>query len=107
MSSPIQLYSQLFQLLSQYSVYKDLRHLKILAWMIQALLLSGKINLGEWEPYIQCRATQAQRQSRMAQSVARRDLAAYRSLREKMPEISKQLKNQGKKTISTINAGSH
>ena len=67
MSSPTQLYSQLFQLLSQYSFYKDLRHLKILAWMIQALLMSGKINLSEWEPYIQGCATQAQSTERRCQ----------------------------------------
>lgn len=67
MSSPTQLYSQLFKLLSQYSFYRDLRHLKILAWMIQALLLSGKINLSEWEPYIQCCATQAQSTERRCQ----------------------------------------
>ncbi len=67
MSSPTQLYSQLFKLLSQHSSYRDLRHLKILAWMIQALLLSGKINLSEWEPYIQCHATQAQSTERRCQ----------------------------------------
>ena len=67
MSSPTQLYNQLFKILSQYSFYKDLRHLKALAWMIQALLLSGKINLSEWEPYIQCRATQAQSVERRCQ----------------------------------------
>lgn len=67
MSSATQLYSQLFKLLSQYSPYRDLRHLKILAWMIQALLLSGKINLSEWEPYIQCHATQAQSTERRCQ----------------------------------------
>lgn len=67
MSSPTQLYNQLFKLLSQHSLYRDLRHLKILAWMIQALLLSGKINLSEWEPYIQCRATKAQSVERRCQ----------------------------------------
>ena len=80
MSSPTQIYSQLFELLSQQSLYKDLRHLKALAWMIQALILSGKINLSEWEPYIQCRATQAQSVERRCQRFLNNQKIKVRSL---------------------------
>ena len=40
---------QLLSLLSQHAKYKDFRHLKALAWMIDALICSSKINLSEWE----------------------------------------------------------
>ena len=60
MSTPTPLYHQLLSLLSQYSQYKDLRHLKALAWMINALICSSKINLSEWESYVVSRANQAQ-----------------------------------------------
>ena len=58
-STPV--YNQLLSLLRQYSQYKDLRHLKALAWMINALICSGTINLSEWESYVPSRAEQAQR----------------------------------------------
>ena len=54
------LYDQLLSLLSQHSQYRDLRHLKALSWMINALILSSKINLSEWESYVISRANQAQ-----------------------------------------------
>jgi hypothetical protein len=38
MSISTPLYDQLFSLLSQHSQYRDLRHLKALAWMINAWL---------------------------------------------------------------------
>ena len=60
MSISTPLYDQLFSLLSQYSRYRDLRHLKALAWMINALICSSKINLSEWESYVISRATKAQ-----------------------------------------------
>jgi hypothetical protein len=60
MFSSAPLYNQLFSFLSQYSKYRDLRHLKALAWMINALICSGKINLSEWESYVPSRATKAQ-----------------------------------------------
>lgn len=60
MSISTPLYNQLFSLLSQYSQYRDLRHLKALAWMINALICSSKINLSEWESYVTSRATKAQ-----------------------------------------------
>ena len=60
MSSSTPLYNQLFSLLSQYSKYRDLRHLKALVWMIIGLIQSGKISLSEWECYIPSRATKAQ-----------------------------------------------
>ena len=60
MSISTPLYNQLLGLLSQHSKYRDLRHLKALAWMINGLICSSKINLSEWESYIISRATQAQ-----------------------------------------------
>lgn len=60
MSCSTPLYNQLFSLLSQYSKYRDLRHLKALVWMIIGLIHSGKISLSEWECYIPSRATKAQ-----------------------------------------------
>ena len=60
MSISTPLYNQLLSLLSQHTQYRDLRHLKALAWMINALICSSKINLSEWESYILSRATKAQ-----------------------------------------------
>ena len=60
MSISTPLYNQLLSLLSQHSKYQDLRHLKALAWMINGLICSSKINLSEWESYVVSRATQAQ-----------------------------------------------
>ena len=60
MSISTPLYNQLLSLLSQHSQYQDLRHLKALAWMINGLICSSKINLSEWESYVVSRATQAQ-----------------------------------------------
>ena len=101
MSRSTPVYHQLLSLLSQYSIYKDFRHLKALAWMVNALICSSKINLSEWESYVISRASQAQSIERRWQrfvhnsrikvkslyvpvvqpasqaSVARRDLGAY------------------------------
>ncbi|NEP20395.1 MAG: transposase [Leptolyngbya sp. SIO4C1] len=60
MSSSPQLYSQLLEYLRQYSRYQDLRHLKVLAWMVTALVCSGQLSLPAWEPYVSSRASQAQ-----------------------------------------------
>lgn len=60
MSISTPLYNQLLSLLSQHSQYRDLCHLKALSWMINALILSSKINLSEWESYVISRANQAQ-----------------------------------------------
>ena len=60
MSISTPLYHQLLGLLSQHAKYKDFRHLKALAWMINALVCSSKINLSEWESYVISRANQAQ-----------------------------------------------
>jgi hypothetical protein len=60
MSTSTPLYNQLLSLLSQHSQYRDLRHLKALSWMINALILSSQINLSEWESYVISRANQAQ-----------------------------------------------
>jgi hypothetical protein len=60
MSNSTQLYSQVLRYLRQYSTYRDLRHLKTLAWMINGLICSGQLSLSAWEPYINSNATQAQ-----------------------------------------------
>lgn len=60
MPTPTPLYHQLLSLLSQHSKYRDFRHLRALAWMINALICSSKINLSEWESYVISRANQAQ-----------------------------------------------
>lgn len=60
MSTSPPLYHQLLSLLSQHAKYQDLRHLKALAWMINALICSSEINLSEWESYVISRANQAQ-----------------------------------------------
>ena len=60
MSTSTPLYNQLLSLLSQHSHYRDLRHLKALGWMVNALICSGTINLSAWESYVPSRATQAQ-----------------------------------------------
>ena len=51
MSIATPVYNQLLSLLNEHSQYRDLRHLKALAWMINALICSGTINLSEWEAY--------------------------------------------------------
>ena len=65
MSNSAQLYPQLLSFFRQCSQHRDLRHLKALAWMVIALLCSGKLSLSAWEPYVPCRA-------QIAQSVERR-----------------------------------
>lgn len=73
MSDSTLLYGQLLSFLRQHSIYCDLRHLKTLAWMVTALIFSGTLSLPEWEPFVPCRATQAQsierRWSRFLQNV--------------------------------------
>lgn len=54
------LYHQLRQYLSQYSHYRDQRHLSTLSWMSVGVLLSHSLSLNEWEPYVISRAQQAQ-----------------------------------------------
>lgn len=80
MSVSTPLYNQLLSLLSQHTRYKDLRHLKALAWMINALICSGKVNLSEWESYVPTRATQAQSTERRWQRFLRNDRIRVRSL---------------------------
>lgn len=60
MSNSTQLHNQLLEYLRQYSNYKDLRHLKALAWMVNGLICSGQLSLSAWEPYVHSDATQAQ-----------------------------------------------
>jgi hypothetical protein len=54
------LYRQIFSLLSQHTQYRDLRHLKTLAWMVSALVGSQKLSLPAWESYVQSTAQKAQ-----------------------------------------------
>ncbi len=70
----------MFSLLSQYSRYRDLRHLKALAWMINALICSSKINLSEWESYVIGRATKAQSVERRWQRFIRNRKIKVKSL---------------------------
>jgi len=60
MSNSTHLYNQLLEFFRQYSKFKDLRHLKALAWMVSALICSGQLSLPAWEPYVPCRAEKAQ-----------------------------------------------
>ena len=80
MSISTPLYNRLLSLLSQHSQYRDIRHLKALAWMINALICSSKINLSEWESYVLSRATQAQSTERRWQRFIRNRRIQVRSL---------------------------
>ena len=60
MNTPTLLYRQLFGLLRQHSKYRDLRHLKALAWMVSALIGSQKLSLPAWEAYVVSKAQKAQ-----------------------------------------------
>jgi len=60
MAVSTQLYNQLLTHLRQYAHYCDLRHLKALAWMVNATIQSGTLSLPEWEPYVNARAQVAQ-----------------------------------------------
>ena len=59
MSNSTQIHHQLLNFLRQYSNYRDLRHLKTLAWMVSALISSGQLSLSAWEPYVSSRAQRA------------------------------------------------
>ncbi len=80
MSTSTLLYNQLLSLLRQHSQYRDLRHLKALAWMINALICSGTINLSEWESYVPSRAEQAQSTERRWQRFLKNHRIRVRSL---------------------------
>jgi hypothetical protein len=56
MENTLRLYHTLVRVLCQHRNWLDIRHLKTLAWMMVGLILSGKINLTEWTPYVHCRA---------------------------------------------------
>jgi hypothetical protein len=60
MANSTHFYGQLFDFLRQYSRHQDLRHLKALAWMTSALIVSGSLSLSAWEPFVPSRATKAQ-----------------------------------------------
>jgi len=54
------LYNTLFQILSQHSHWRDIRHLYTLIWMITGLIESKTINLPEWATFTDSRAKFAQ-----------------------------------------------
>lgn len=60
MSNSTHFHRQLLGYLRQYSQYCDLRHLKALAWMVNALICSAQLSLPAWEPYVQSSAQKAQ-----------------------------------------------
>lgn len=60
MSTSTHLYRQVLDFLRQYSHASDLRHFKVLAWMVSALICSGQLSLPAWEPYVPSRAKKAQ-----------------------------------------------
>ena len=80
MSKSTPLYNRLLSLLSQYSNYQDFRHLKALAWMINALICSSKVNLSEWESYVISRATQAQSTERRWQRFVHNSRIKFKSI---------------------------
>ena len=53
------LYQTLFLVLGCHANWLDLRHRKTLAWMINGLILSGKISLNAWADYVNSRAQYA------------------------------------------------
>ena len=60
MENTHRLYHTLIQVLSQHRNWMDVRHLKTLSWMMVGLILTGKINLTEWAPYVHSRAQYAE-----------------------------------------------
>lgn len=60
MESSSLLYQTLIQVLGCHHNWLDVRHLKTLAWMINGLILSGKISLEAWAIYVQSRAQYVQ-----------------------------------------------
>jgi hypothetical protein len=60
MSTPTLLYRQLFGFLSQYSEYRDLRHIKSLGWMVTALIGTQQLSPPAWESYVPSQAQKAQ-----------------------------------------------
>ena len=60
MESTLLLYQTLTQVLGCHQNWLDVRHLKTLAWMINGLILSGKISLQAWAIYVQSRAQYVQ-----------------------------------------------
>ena len=60
MESTSLLYQTLTQVLSSHQKWLDVRHLKTLSWMINGLILSGKISLSSWSVYVHSRAQYAQ-----------------------------------------------
>lgn len=53
------IFSQIYRYLEQGSQFVDKRHLKVISWMVTALLNSQSLNQARWEPYVQSRAEKA------------------------------------------------
>lgn len=60
MENPLRLYHTLVQVLCNHRNWLDLRHLKMLAWMMTDLIRSGTVSLTAWVPYVHSRAVYAQ-----------------------------------------------
>jgi hypothetical protein len=60
MKSTPHLYHTLVYVCSQHQNWKDLRHLKTLAWMIVGLIQARTISLTAWTPFVHSRAVYAQ-----------------------------------------------
>lgn len=59
MESTSLFYQTLLQVLGCHQNWLDVRHLKTLSWMVNGLIQSGKISLGEWVVYVHSRAQYA------------------------------------------------
>ena len=60
MKSTPNLYNTLVTILGQHDKWLDKRHFYTLTWMVVGLIMSKKVNLTEWTPYVDSRAQYAQ-----------------------------------------------
>lgn len=60
MEDTSRLYDTLRETIGQYGRWLDKRHLKTLVWMLVGLLMTEKIGLTHWIPFVQSRAEYAQ-----------------------------------------------
>ena len=95
-STPL-LYQTLVQVLSCHKNWLDIRHLKTLAWMINGLILSGKISLGDWTVYVKGRAQYAQSIIRRFRRFLDNDRIEVHALYA--PLVSQALQGWNRKTV--------
>ena len=95
-STPL-LYQTLVQVLSCHKNWLDIRHLKTLAWMINGLILSGKISLGDWTVYVEGRAQYAQSIIRRFRRFLDNDRIEVHALYA--PLVSQALQGWNRKTV--------